>query len=137
MLGTVPMEEAVSEMQSERMRILKMVEEGKLTPEEAAQLIEAARQHGQGDARGKAGRAAGFLTVRVTESGQPKVNLRVPLSLAKVVLKLLPRQARANLEASGLTVAALGEMIERVANAGPCKLVDIHEGGDGVEIVLE
>jgi len=127
----------VSETQSEHMRILKMVEEGKLTPEEAAQLIEAARQHEHGGTAAKARPAAGLLTVRVTESGEPKVNLRVPISLAKVVLKLLPRRARANLEASGLTVAELGEMIDRAASAGPCKLVDIHEGGDGVEVVLE
>ena len=71
----------------ESMRILKMVEDGKLTAEEGARLLSALRESRKEPPRPQAPPSRsfgkGWLRVRVTDinSGRTKVNVNLPLGL--------------------------------------------------------
>jgi len=91
----------------QRKDILDMLAEGRITPEEAEQLIAALERHQQPVAAGSEVRPKGkakYLRVMVdtTENGQPGwVNIRVPLQLLRAGVRLaalIPPQAldRAN-----------------------------------------
>jgi hypothetical protein len=135
----------------ERMKILQMVAEGKITPEDAAQLLEAIG----GEPRNVRGQAAGFqqgsygvpepppvpgrrprwLRVRVTDtdSGRPRVNVRLPISMVSVGLKMGSHFAP---QVEGLNADELMKVIES-GEIG--QIVDVFDEDDGehVEVFLE
>jgi hypothetical protein len=126
-------------MDEERMRILQMVEDGKVTPEEGARLMEAvARRESQALQVGPGG-AARALRVRVTEGDgeQTKVNVTVPLSLARLALRFIPRTALETLEDEGITADDLAELIASVEKAGPMRIVDVQADNAKVEVFVE
>lgn len=65
----------------EQMKILEMIQEDKISPEQGAQLLNALQV--SGDAR--------WLHIRITdhETGQAKVNVRVPMRLVSNALRFL------------------------------------------------
>lgn len=73
----------------ERIKILKMVEEGKLKPDEAALLLSAL---GKGDRRRESDgeTASRWLRVRVTDlaTGKTKLNINVPMRLVGVGMRV-------------------------------------------------
>lgn len=75
----------------ERMKILRMLEEGKLSADEAGKLLDAL---GSGAAPGMTGRKNQQIRVSVTGDQVPAVNVSVPIALAKTVLRFIPKQAR-------------------------------------------
>ena len=130
----------------ERMKILTMLQEGKISAEDAAQLLEAisqgsgqAAQRGPGapmpDVPGVPGRKPRFLRVRVTDSDtdRPKVNVRLPVSMVGVGLKMGSRFAP---QIEGMDADELMKMIE---NGEIGQIVDVYDEDDGehVEVFLE
>ncbi len=65
-------------------RILKMVEEGKLSPDEGAKLIEAL------DAKEK--KKGKVLRIYVLSPDGDEVNIRIPLKLIKFAKKFIPKK---------------------------------------------
>lgn len=96
-------------MQEERLQVLRMVAEGKLTAEEGARLLEAVERApaggapgpGPGGRGGPASEGRGrWVRIRVQAAGgRQRVNLRLPVPLveaaAGIALRLLPRGALA------------------------------------------
>ncbi|MBN1963298.1 MAG: hypothetical protein JW910_01545 [Anaerolineae bacterium] len=86
----------------ERMRILKMLEEGTITAEEATKLLQALTTGARSAARAGSGRDPRWLRVRVTDtdSGQVKVSLNLPMGLVRTGIKLgarfVPNDAEVN-----------------------------------------
>jgi hypothetical protein len=131
----------------ERMRILQMLQEGMLTPQAAAELLQA--MEGPADRTTPAAapvqqpmwdnpeptRQPRWLRVRVTDSdtGRPRVNVRLPLSLVSMGVKLGSHFAP---EIEGLDVEAL---IEAARTGGVGQFVDVYDEEDGehVEVFLE
>jgi hypothetical protein len=76
-----------------------------------------------------------WLRVRVTDSitGKPKVNLRVPMALVNVGLKI---GARYSPEIEGIDIR---ELLEAAGTLEPGPFVDVYDEEDGehVEIYLE
>lgn len=131
----------------ERLKILQMVQEGKITPEDAAQLLEAIGTAGprqQGQSKGQnapvddlpgLGRKPRFLRVRVTDtdSGRPRVNVRLPISMVTVGIKMGSKFAP---QIEGMDAEQLMTIIE----AGEIgQIVDVYDEDDGehVEVFLE
>jgi hypothetical protein len=134
-------------MRDELATVLRLVAEGKLSPDEAAPIIEALTTHGQrGTARasvpppsradsapGSEPRSAGEsrgrrVRIQVKERGRRVVDVRVPLSFAAVAARMVP----------GIpdSYAALIEQAVETDTVGP--IVDAEdENGDGVLITLE
>ncbi len=128
----------------ERMKILQMVQEGKITAEDAAGLLEALEEGGDegrvagivvNEMNAAPGRKPRWLRVRVTDTntGKPRVNVRLPMSLVNVGLKMGSRFAP---EVEGLDMDMLSEAI---ASGEVGQIVDVVDEQDGehVEVFLE
>ena len=131
-------------MSEELETILRLVADGRLTPLEAAPIIEALARAERGDqprregadglAASVVGEAAGTraggrqLRIRVTERGRQVVNLRIPIGFAEAALQFVPGLA--------------GDQSQRIRDAvragatGP--ILDIEEpDGSGVLISVD
>ena len=121
----------------ERMKILQMLEEGKVTAEEAATLLralEGGRRTGPG-ASTQAGGKRQFLRIQVTDmtSGTAKVNVTVPMGLVGAGLRMAERFAP---EFEGFDMQELEELL---ASGAGGKLVEVtdEEDNERVEIYVE
>lgn len=118
----------------ERMKILKMVQERRITAEEGAKLIAAlgkAEQRQQASAEGE----SRWLRVRITdlESGKPSVNVNLPMSLVNVGLKM---GARFIPDMEGIQVDELAEALRQGLTGKIMDVVDEAEG-QRVEVYVE
>jgi hypothetical protein len=119
-------------MSEERMRILKMLGEGKVTADEAAKLLDAIGKASGGPA---AGTGRKMLRVLVHDGGkEAKVNVNIPIELIKVGMQFIPEKERARMEEWGISLDSIIEMIQSGAQG---KLVDIEQEGKRVEVVIE
>lgn len=80
-------------MSEEKRLILEMLKEGKISVEEAEQLLEKANPGESIDNKPKTKKpnSKKFLRVRVTEEDQVKANVNIPIALAEVGLNLVPK----------------------------------------------
>jgi hypothetical protein len=133
-------------MSEDRLRILKMVEDKKITAEEAAKLLAAM------DSPASQGKAH-WLKVRVFDRGsdKPKVRVTVPLSILKIAGKLggkfsvmMPDEAKEQLEAKGIKLDAesledIEKLFDQLAVNGRYQLVDVEDDEDGerVEVYID
>jgi hypothetical protein len=121
----------------ERMQILRMIEEGKISAVEGADLLRALEKKDGGDAseplRG-ASRPRWFR-VRITDlsTGRNKVNVNIPMGLVQVGMKMGARFAP---EMEGVDYDDLMEAV-RAGKQG--KVIDItdNEDGERIEIFVE
>ena len=126
-------------MQEERLQILKMLEEGKISAAEAAQLLSAleagAKKEEQRTSREGFGPGAKWLRIRVSDghSGKQKVSVNLPMGLVTVAMKV---GARFVPEMHGMNVEEISEMI-RSGEKGRIVDVQDEEGGERVEIFVE
>jgi len=128
----------------ERTRILKMIEDGKITAAEGAQLLEALDSAGQApqgqtttysdeDSVKKVGR---WFHVRVKDlvSGKVRVNVRLPLSLISTGIKIGAKfspEIGAKLDSDQLMdFINAGEI-------GPIADIEDEEDGEHVEVFIE
>lgn len=129
----------------ERIQILRMVQEGRISAEDAAQLLEELDNASKGiplnasdmvppEPQGL-GRKPRWLRVRVTDtdSGRPRVNVRLPISMVNIGLKM---GTRFSPEIDGLDADQLVKLIES-GEIG--QIVDVMDEKDGehVEVFLE
>jgi hypothetical protein len=122
----------------ERMRILRMIQEGKITAEEGARLISALQDSRKGSDRGSsvaADRRGSWLRVRVTDvlTGRAKVNVNLPLGLIDAGMKIGAQYAP---QLEGFDVENL---ISQVKSGTSGKIIDVidEEDGEHVEIFIE
>ncbi len=137
----------------ERMKILQMLQDGKISTEAAAQLLQAMGEDApetppappapQAEPQipmppaqpSDPTRRPRWLRVRVTDtdSGRPRVNVRLPISLVNLGLKI---GAKYTPEIEGLDVQAL---IEAAQTGDAGAFVDVFDEDDGehVEVFLE
>ena len=105
----------------EKMQILKMVEDGKITVDEATELLATLDKDEEIIPR----KDVKWLKVRVyTLDDQPKVNVNIPISLVDVGLKLA-KKYDPKLKESGLDKIDLDEILDAVKNGAEGKLVDV------------
>jgi hypothetical protein len=118
-------------MQSERDRILKMVEAGQVSAGEAAQLLDALGPEPRPAERSR----ARLVRVRVSElsSGRQKANVTIPVGLINVGLRLGARLAP---QLSGTALDELVRSIERGATGRLLEWQDLEEG-ERVELFVE
>ena len=127
----------------ERMRILMMIQEGKVSAAEGARLIEALEESTEKSvppkpsaARvGVGGRKPQYLRVMITDtdSGKSRVNVRLPVSLIDSGLRMGARFAP---EIEGLDMEDLNAWL---SSGEVGQIVDIFDDDDGehIEVFLE
>lgn len=120
----------------ERMKILKMVEEGRISAQEGAKLLTALSnsERRRTSSTTTTGQAKWFR-VRVAElnSGRNKVNVSLPMSLVNVGIKMGARLAP---DVEGLD---FDEIMEAIRSGAQGKIVDVvdKEGDERIEIFIE
>jgi hypothetical protein len=124
----------------ERMKVLKMVESGKITAAEATQLLEALDEAPTAAKNAPpppppASMGGRWFRVRVTDSntGKVRVNVRLPVGVVSAGLKMGMRFAP---QVEGMDLDALGAMI---ASGEVGQIVDVMDEKDGehVEVFIE
>ncbi|HRQ41736.1 MAG TPA: hypothetical protein PLD25_27765 [Chloroflexota bacterium] len=121
----------------ERLQILKMIEEGKISAAEGAELLRAlSREKGPASVEPLKGASnPRWFRVRVTDlnSGRNKVNVNIPFGLVNVGLKM---GARFTPDMEGVN---FDELMEAVRSGQQGKVLDVtdEEGGERVEIFVE
>lgn len=123
-------------LREERMRILEMVAQGKITAEEGALLLEAL----QAGERRRAAReaeavSARWFRVRVTDvaTGRDRVNINIPLAVVDAGLKV---GARFVDELEGVRLEQIAAAV-RSGRTGKILEVEDVEQGERVEIFVE
>jgi hypothetical protein len=123
----------------DRARILRMVAAGKLSAEEAADLLEALQYESTPSPRSPVNPesprvlAPGnpnslsrrFLLIQVSEGEKTKVNLRIPLALARAAGRFIPRMAQEHLDEYDINLKELMEDLGSGLVEGP--LLDIKD----------
>lgn len=123
----------------ERLKVLKMIEENKITAEEGAKLLaalsESRKPAGGGPVGVSSGSEARWFRVRVTDlaSGKTKVNVNIPMGLVNVGIKMGARFA------PGLETEQMEALAEALRTGATGKIVDVtdEEDGERVEIFVE
>ncbi|MFQ5616447.1 MAG: hypothetical protein ACE5GO_08315 [Anaerolineales bacterium] len=128
----------------ERMKILQMIQEGKISAEEGAKLLSALsssarkkerRRRGATSYR-RSGRRARWLRVRVTDmaSGKSKVDVNLPLSLLEAGMSIAGHFAD-DIELDDIMGAIHDALEENMTG----KIIDVVDGEDGehVEIFID
>lgn len=131
-------------MSEERKKILRMVAEGKLTPDEADKLLGALKESQE---------KARFFRVRVSdqESDKTKVKVDIPISVLKLASKIgaafkgmVPEGSKVHVHGREISLDEITpEMIDRIvdeiSNGGIYKLVEVtdEEKGEHVEVYIE
>lgn len=120
----------------ERMRILQMIQEGKITAEEGARLLQAlSKGRPAAPPPPPPTRDPRMLRVRITDlnTGKTKVNVNIPMSLVNVGIKL---GARFTPSSSDIDY---DEIVEAIKAGASGRLVDVEdvESGEHVEVWVE
>lgn len=115
-------------MKEERMQILRMLEEGKIKADEAFQLINTLDETKPAPVATR----KKFLRVRIIDGGETKVNVNIPLQLARVAMRFIPKSALKDHPELNID-----ELIQDVENGAEGKLVEVQDGGTHVEVYVE
>ncbi len=123
----------------ERMQILKMIEERKITAEEGAKLLAALEAPTREETRDLRDAKNRWFRVRVTDlkTGKRKVNVNIPLGLVEVGAKLGVRfGAKKDPDLANLD---FNEIISMIKSGAEGKIVDVEDEEDGerVEVYVE
>lgn len=122
----------------ERMKILKMIEDGKLSAEDGAKLLAALSEGRHGPSAQASARTAGagrWLRIRVTDiaTGRSKASVQIPLGLIDAGMKIGAHFAP---EVEGVD---LSHVMEAVRSGMTGKIIDVTDDEDGehVEMYVE
>ncbi len=125
-------------MSEERKKILEMLDDGKISVEEAEELlstVEDTAEAGSGESTlVESSEEASALRIIVVEDGAEEVNISIPIQLVKMLENLIPVKAKDKLADKGISIKKLIQQIEKGSFDG--KLVDIKDGKSHVEIKL-
>ncbi|MFZ6030463.1 MAG: SHOCT-like domain-containing protein [Chloroflexota bacterium] len=123
----------------ERMRILRMIQEGKISADEGAKLLAALRDSRKETRENvvvnRVGGSKSWLRIRVTDmkTNRNKVSVNLPMGLVEAGMKIGAQYAP---ELNGID---LNMIIEEVRNGAQGKIIDVtdEEDGERVEIFIE
>lgn len=138
-------------MSDEKIKILEMIQNGKITAAEGLELLKALDDSfiKQDNALNTGSR---FLRIRVTSGQNKKVNVNIPLSLLKVAtkfasfgMKFIPEEARQEMQKKGVDLSEIDfdelvQLIDQGLANGKLVDVDTDDQKDGrtkVEVYVE
>ena len=125
-------------MNDERMRILSLLEEGKISAAEAARLLDAVRGAPAAPARPDGG-GSGRLHVQVTDTttGTTRVHLTLPAAIAKFAARLAAREEiAAELACAGVSTDDLERIQEAIADGTVGTVLEVADGDRGYRVEI-
>lgn len=135
-------------MSEEVLRILKMVEEGKIDSEKGTQLIEALKERREEEevpvkalpgSNNNISREDLMMKVRVNEKNGNRVNVNLPIKVISGILAATGKLPINMQGVEGVDISGMTEALIQAVNGGLVgKIVDVKsEEGDSVEIIIE
>jgi hypothetical protein len=125
-------------MSEEKKRILDLVRDGKVSVDEGLRLLEALDSSARegASAPGRSGSSHGrMLRIRVLDnSDKTRVNVNIPLALAKVAMKFIPKDVSKQLEDEDID---LDQLLAAITESTSGKIVDVDSEDAKVEIYVE
>ena len=132
----------------DRRRILQLVADGKISAEEATELLDALpgdRQSESPDAPYSSSlpmppeppirpNRARSLVIQITEGSESRVNLRIPFGLARAAGKFVPRRAQQQLKEFGID---LQELLDDLSGSENGTILQVQDDQDTVLIAVE
>ena len=125
-------------MSEEKKRILDLVRDGKVSVDEGLRPLEALDNSTQ-DGMSPSGRLGGsygrMLRIRVLDtSDNTRVNVNIPLALAKVAMKFIPKDVSKQLEDEDID---LDQLLAAITESTAGKIVDVDSEDAKVKIYVE
>ena len=125
----------------ERLKILKMIQEGTITAEEGAKLLKALTSSSQKVRPRRTSSVqiggARWLRVRVTDmaSGKSRVNVNLPLKLVDAGINIAAQFVPEEMDLDGIMTAVNEAINDNLVG----KIVDVVDGEDGehIEVFIE
>lgn len=146
-------------MQSEKLKILEMIQEGKISSNEGLELLNALQETDKTEkavslSKLMTSRKERFLRVKVSGDGTgvKKVDVNIPLSLLKVASRfvnigmgMVPKEARDEMEKKGIDIAKIDfdelvQLIDQGLSDGKLVDVDVNDPEHGriqVEVYVD
>ena len=115
-------------MSEEKLQVLKMIEEGKITAEEGVKLLAAVEDKRVNGLNKK----VKSLMVKVEElsTGRKRVNLKIPFFLVNFGLKFIPKEAK------GVSQEDIDQLL-KMAEAGKMgEVLEVIDEEDGVRVKI-
>ena len=120
-------------MSQDKMQILNMLEDGKIDTEEAERLLEALKEVEVDDSVAEEGEKKS-LNILISEAGEEKINLDLPLGLARGLVGFIPDEAKEKLAEANVN---LEKVLAGSDLSKGQELVRIEDEGDKVIITVE
>ena len=124
----------------ERLKILKMIQEGTISAEEGAKLLKALTSSSQSTTPRRSTIQVGgarWLRVRVTDmaTGKSKVNVNLPLKLVDAGINIAAQFVPEDIVLDGIMTAVK----EAIGDNMVGKIIDVVDGEDGehIEVIIE
>lgn len=114
-------------MKAERMQILKMLEDGKITADEAAKLLETVEPERSGPAR----QPKRSLRVRVHDGERERIDISLPMSLARFGLNIASRFD------DKLGAVDIDQIVREIEEGSEGRIVEVIDGDQRVEVFIE
>ena len=132
-------------MSDERLQILKMLEEGKISSGEAARLLEALKKGQRPTSDNSATRAslqtprkAKWMRIDIEESNGNRVHIKLPIPIIRAALRLGGHFNMGGFDSEELGPDILETLETALAEGEMGMLVDVtEENGNHVQILLE
>jgi len=127
-------------MKEEIKKILEMLEEKKITSEEAVELLEALREtKEEEETTPLSTKKKRFLKIRVTKGDKPQVNVTIPFSLVKWGLNLASKFGKDTVNIEGKEIPIDMDELNKAMNDPEFtgKIVDVVEEEKGEHIEIE
>jgi hypothetical protein len=121
-------------MLEEKMKILKMIEEKKITAEEGANLLKAIDEKEREEAFTTKGKKIKIVVYEEGNMTKPTVNINIPIALVKFFGKFLPEKAKVKLQEKDISFEEIMSLVES-GQLG--KIVEVDDGKERVEISVE
>jgi hypothetical protein len=122
-------------LSEERLKILNMIQAGKLTPEEGLRLLEALEKPAAAEPLQPATGAARWLRVQITDmiSGKTRVNVRLPVTVLNTGIKMGARFS------TDIGQVEMGQIMDAIRSGAIGKILDVidDEDSEHIQIFLE
>jgi len=127
-------------MKEEIKKVLEMLEEKKITSEEAAELLDALRESKKAEEEIPPAKRKRFLKIHITKGDKPQVNVTLPFGLINWGLNIASKMGKNTVDIGGEEIPIDMDELNKAMNDPEFigKIVDVvdEEKGEHVEIEI-
>ena len=126
-------------MKDEIKQVLDMLKEGKISNDEAIDLIDALKSNGKEQTQLSSGKQKRFIKVNITKANKPKVNVKVPFGLVKWGIDIANKMGKDTVKIAGEDIPFDMEELNKAINDPEFsgKICDVHDEEKNEHIEVE